>query len=95
MKGQIGAADKKRRAEQLRNLGHEKRRAFMEKFIKQELQVLLEGRIDKKTGYYKGFSKNYLPVAVMDGNPDLVGTLVPVMAYEIDERCMIGKIVHE
>ncbi len=51
-----------RRAEAMRNLGKEKRKAFYSKFLHQELRVLVEGRREKTTGKWRGFSRNYIPV---------------------------------
>ena len=95
MQGQTGAADKKERAEQLRNLGREKRRAFMERFLHRKLQVLIEGRVDKKNGFYKGFSNNYLPVAVRNSRPDLANTIAAVTAVEIADGGIIGEMADE
>ena len=95
MPGQVREEDKKRRAERLRSLGREKKRVFMERFIGQPLQVLLEGRIDKRTGYYRGFSKNYIPVTVVDGAPERVNTVVTVLVDRPDAGGMIGGVVHE
>jgi threonylcarbamoyladenosine tRNA methylthiotransferase MtaB len=95
MKGQVREEDKRERAERLRDLGQEKRRAFMKQFIGQRLQVLIEDRIDKKTGRYKGFSQHYIPVTVDNGRPDLVNTLVTVVAKGIGVGELVGRIVHE
>lgn len=94
MKGQVREEDKKRRAHLLRKLDHEKRRAFMERFMGRPLQVLLEGRVDKKTGHYKGFSQNYIPVTVVNGHPDLINAVVPVMPHEISGTGLIGSVIH-
>jgi threonylcarbamoyladenosine tRNA methylthiotransferase MtaB len=62
MPGQVPAADKKQRVERLRTIGAEKRRTFAEKFIGAPLAVLIEGKKDKSTGFFTGFSDNYIPV---------------------------------
>jgi len=67
MPGQVPEEVKKHRAEQLRRLGTQKRRAFAEQFIGEPLRVLVEGRRDKTTGFPLGFSDNYIPVAVRGG----------------------------
>lgn len=62
MPGQVPEADKKQRVERLRTIGAEKRRTFAEKFIGAPLAVLIEGKKDKPTGFFTGFSDNYIPV---------------------------------
>jgi threonylcarbamoyladenosine tRNA methylthiotransferase MtaB len=57
------------RAETLRTLGNRKRQSFYGKFLHQELNVLVQDRQDKRTGYWKGLSRNYVPVLIThDGN---------------------------
>jgi len=50
------------RAELIRRLGREKRRAFNRRFLNKELDVLIEDRRDKETGKWIGISRNYIPV---------------------------------
>jgi len=95
MAGHVRDEDKKKRAEQLRDLGQEKRLAFMERFVGKRLQVLLESRVDKKSGFHKGFSENYLPVTVVDGTPGLINQVIPVLVDEIGNGGLIGRIIHE
>jgi threonylcarbamoyladenosine tRNA methylthiotransferase MtaB len=52
------------RAEILRTLGKRKRRIFYERSLHQELNVLVQDRQDKRTGYWKGLSRNYVPVLI-------------------------------
>ena len=62
MPGQVPEADKRQRVERLRAIGAEKRRVFAEKSIGAPLAVLIEGKKDKSTGFFTGFSDNYTPV---------------------------------
>jgi threonylcarbamoyladenosine tRNA methylthiotransferase MtaB len=78
-----------RRAAVLREIGAEKRRAFAEKFGGKQLSVLIEGRKDRETGYFKGFSENYIPVLVRDASRDDVNRIVTVTA----ENSSSGKII--
>ncbi|MDQ5987468.1 MAG: Threonylcarbamoyladenosine tRNA methylthiotransferase MtaB [Syntrophus sp. SKADARSKE-3] len=95
MAGQVPDDRKKTRAACLRELGLNKRRLFMERFICKPLQVLIEGRIDKKTGFYKGFSQNYLPVMVVNGRAPMINKIVTVVADKWDGSAMIGEVVHD
>jgi threonylcarbamoyladenosine tRNA methylthiotransferase MtaB len=56
----------RKRAEAMRELGKEKRRAFYGQFLGQELKVLVEDRRGRGTGRWKGLSRNYIPVLLGD-----------------------------
>ena len=58
----VDEAEIKKRAEEMRRLGKQKRQAFYRQFLHQELNVLVEDRREKETGRWKGFSRNYIPV---------------------------------
>jgi threonylcarbamoyladenosine tRNA methylthiotransferase MtaB len=94
MAGQIPEPEKKRRAERLRAVGAEKRKAFAEKFIGTPLSVLVEGRTDKKTGFPVGFSDNYIPVAV-HGDGATANRIVRVMPEAFREGRLIAEVIHE
>jgi threonylcarbamoyladenosine tRNA methylthiotransferase MtaB len=95
MAGQVPDDRKKARAARLRDLGLDKRRLFMERFVGNPLQVLIEGRVDKKTGRYKGFSQNYLPVMVTNGQASMVNTIVTVVADKSDGSALIGEVADD
>jgi threonylcarbamoyladenosine tRNA methylthiotransferase MtaB len=94
MAGQLPEEEKKRRAERLRAVGAEKRQAFAEKFIGTPLQVLVEGRTDKNTGYPVGFSDNYIPVAVRGGGVT-TDRIVRVMPETFRGGCLIAEVIRE
>jgi threonylcarbamoyladenosine tRNA methylthiotransferase MtaB len=56
----------KERCRELRQLGKAKHDAFLQAMIGCTLKVLIETSKDKASGYSKGLSGNYLPVAVND-----------------------------
>jgi threonylcarbamoyladenosine tRNA methylthiotransferase MtaB len=61
------------RTEALRDLGKRKRLAYYSRFLHRELDVLVENRREKRTGRWKGLSRNYLPVVIKDGPGDGTG----------------------
>ena len=91
--GQVSEADKKKRAAALRQLGRKKREIFAGRFLGKELSVLLEERRDSKTGFLQGFSSNYIPVLVANGDAASVNTLVRVFTEEMREGKLIGRVV--
>jgi len=91
MNGQVREEDKKRRALALRQLGAEKRRGFLERFIGATLPVLIEGRKDR----LKGFSHNYLPVVLRNDEGATVNTIVPVRIEDRENDVLVGSPVYE
>jgi threonylcarbamoyladenosine tRNA methylthiotransferase MtaB len=91
MAGQLPEEEKKRRAERLRAAGAAKRQAFAEGFIGTPLQVLVEGRTDKNTGFPVGFSDNYIPVAVRGGVT--ANRIVRVMPEAFRGGCLIAEVI--
>jgi threonylcarbamoyladenosine tRNA methylthiotransferase MtaB len=88
MSGKVSDADKKDRAERMRNIGKRKRTAFAQRFLGEKMAVLVEGKPDRKIGLWKGFSGNYIPVMLEDGDVTLVNQIVQVRA----DRCQDGKL---
>ncbi|HOI73475.1 MAG TPA: tRNA (N(6)-L-threonylcarbamoyladenosine(37)-C(2))-methylthiotransferase MtaB [Syntrophales bacterium] len=89
---QVGDGEKKERAALLRELGNRKRRDFAACFIGKEVEVLLEDRRDRETGLRKGFSGEYVPVLVNNGEKKDVNRLVPVVPVEAREGRLVGAI---
>jgi threonylcarbamoyladenosine tRNA methylthiotransferase MtaB len=61
---QVPGHVKKQRAQRMRELGARKKSEFCFGFIGRRVAVLIEEKVEKKTGLRRGFSRNYLPVAV-------------------------------
>jgi threonylcarbamoyladenosine tRNA methylthiotransferase MtaB len=55
---------KKVRARRMRELGARKKSEFCTSFVGRRMSVLLEDKVDRQTGLRRGFTRNYLPVAV-------------------------------
>jgi threonylcarbamoyladenosine tRNA methylthiotransferase MtaB len=91
---QVGVADKKARGSIMRQLGIKKREAFARQFLGQELTVLLESKRDRETGWIQGFSNNYIPVVVRNDPSSPPGSLVMVLAEEMRDGKLIGRIMH-
>jgi len=90
MDGKVDAAEKKRRAQILREIGQQKRRAFAERFLGRELSVLIEGR--NAGGYVRGFSGNYIPVVLRHEGLDLTNRIVRVRMESFREEKLHGII---
>lgn len=86
----ISATEKKRRVEVLRRLDRRKRETFMERFLGRPLEVLVEHRWDRQTGWMKGFSRNYLPVAIRGLTEENANTIQTVIPMRIEGGVVIG-----
>ncbi len=92
MKGKVPADIVNRRAAVLRETGARKRRAFAESYIGKPLSVLIEGRKDRETGFFKGFSENYIPVLVRDAVPDDANRIVTALAESSESGRIIARV---
>jgi threonylcarbamoyladenosine tRNA methylthiotransferase MtaB len=90
--GQLPAAVKKNRSRQMRELGARKQQAFYSKFVGRTVQVLVEDRIERGTGFVHGFSRNYLPVLVPDG---VANSEAPVHLERLEKLHFVGRAAME
>jgi threonylcarbamoyladenosine tRNA methylthiotransferase MtaB len=91
--GRVNEAVKKKRSEILRDIGERKRSTFAERFIGKKLTVLVENKKDKDTGCMKGFSNNYIPVLIRNGNSSLANHIVNVIANDYRDGKLYVRIV--
>jgi threonylcarbamoyladenosine tRNA methylthiotransferase MtaB len=92
MSGKVSDSDKKDRAERMRDIGKRKRLAYAQRFIGEKMAVLVEGKPDRVTGLWKGFSGNYIPVILKDGDISQVNQIVQVRAHECQDGKLYGRI---
>lgn len=90
MGDQVGAQVKKDRARRMRELGASKKREFCLRFCGRTLPVLVEEKVDKTTGFHRGFSRNYLPVAI-SGHGDFVNREVDVNLKGYQSGWLMGS----
>ncbi|MGB9886034.1 MAG: tRNA (N(6)-L-threonylcarbamoyladenosine(37)-C(2))-methylthiotransferase MtaB [Moorellales bacterium] len=75
--GQVSAAVKAERSRRLRALGERLARAYAERFVGRELQVLVERPAKSRPTEVEGHSENYLLVR-LPGGQECLGHLIPV-----------------
>ena len=90
----VPAQSKKARAQKMRQLGREKKNAFCHSFIGRRVLVLVEGKRENKTGCHRGFSRNYLPVAVRAGEKR-VNREVPIDLDSFDGEWLRGTAIED
>ncbi|MGA2517345.1 MAG: tRNA (N(6)-L-threonylcarbamoyladenosine(37)-C(2))-methylthiotransferase MtaB [Thermodesulfobacteriota bacterium] len=88
----------KKRAEAMRELGKQKRLAFYRQFLDQELSVLIEDRKEKGAGRWKGLSRNYVPVLLVNENgmmahQDRVNREWTVRVTGLAEKGVTGEVL--
>ena len=85
----VPATVKKERARRMRALGARKKEAFCRGFLGQRLAVLVEAATDRDRGGRRGFSRNYLPVAVF-GADGVVNREIGVQVESFAAGRLIG-----
>jgi threonylcarbamoyladenosine tRNA methylthiotransferase MtaB len=86
----VTASVKKSRARRMRELGEQKKSDFCAGFLGQRVSVLIETRVDKASGLHRGFSRNYLPVAV-SAPSDLANREIEVRIDNIRNGWLTGE----
>jgi threonylcarbamoyladenosine tRNA methylthiotransferase MtaB len=88
--GQVAAAEVKRRAALMRELGEHKRQTFVRRFIGRHLKVLLEEVL--ADGRLQGYSRNYVRVLI-DGGGELTNCEVEVEGSFAQSAQLVGRLI--
>jgi len=94
LSGKIEEKEIKRRAEVMRELGREKRKAFYSQFLHQDLEVLIEDRKETGTERRMGLSRNYIPVVLLQGACVEINQEIKVRVVDVNEKVVFGKVVY-
>jgi threonylcarbamoyladenosine tRNA methylthiotransferase MtaB len=89
--GQVPEPVKKARGKRLRDIGRKKRLVYNEKFIGGALSVLVENTTDRDTGLMKGFSDNYIPVLIENGEAWMARRIISVTAGNPTGGKIVGR----
>jgi len=87
----VSTSVKKSRARRMRELGGQKKSDFCAGFLGQQISLLVEAKVDKIPRLPRGFSRNYLPVAVAAA-ADLANQEVDVRIDEFRNGWLTGKV---
>lgn len=88
---QVPDSIKKERGKILRDIGRRKRIAYNKKFIGKNLSVLVEDTSDRDTGLMKGFSTNYIPVLIENGEGRMSNQIITVAADNPTGGKIVGR----
>ncbi len=87
----VSTSVKKSRARRMRELGGQKKSDFYAGFLGRQISLLVEAKVNKISGLQRGFSRNYLPVAVAAA-ADLANQEVDVRIDEFRNGWLTGKV---
>ena len=65
--------------------------AYNKKFMGKSLSVLIEDTADRDTGLMKGFSENYIPVLIENGEAWMSNQIIPVVAENLTGGKIVGR----
>jgi threonylcarbamoyladenosine tRNA methylthiotransferase MtaB len=82
---------KKQRNQTLTQLVKHKALIYRQQFLDQPETVLIENQRDKKSGWLKGHTSNYIPV-ILEGSDSLKNNLVPVTLQNISDQQVTGCV---
>ena len=90
---QVDEKTKEKRAEIIKAISKKKLDEFIKKNIGTTREVLIEKHPDKKTGYLKGITRNYLTVLLNSKDESLLNTLGIAQITEYKSGKVYGKLV--
>ncbi|HEY6011427.1 MAG TPA: tRNA (N(6)-L-threonylcarbamoyladenosine(37)-C(2))-methylthiotransferase MtaB [Nitrospirota bacterium] len=94
MKPQVPELVKKQRSAALRNLSRKKNLAFRQTNTGVRLSVVVEDKVDLKSGLFTGLTDNYIRVQCCGVNKNDVGKEIEVGITEVDEESTVANIVN-
>lgn len=93
MENQLPENIRQERAEIVKKLSAEKYNEFAEKNIGTVREVLVQKIPDKKTGFLKGITRNYLTVLLDTKDKNLINTLQKVKLIRFENNVIYGEIL--
>jgi threonylcarbamoyladenosine tRNA methylthiotransferase MtaB len=90
--GQVPSQAIKARCQTLRELGGRKREAFFRSFLGRTVRVLVENKKDRESGFFKGYSPQYIPV-LLPAAEEWVNREVEVKVIEVRGEKVCGRIL--
>ena len=90
---QVDEKTKEQRANIIKAISHRKHEEFISNNIGKIREVLIEKRPDKKTGFLKGVTRNYLTVIINSKDEKLFNTLADVKITKYEQGKIYGELV--
>jgi len=97
MKPVVRESVKRKRSNILKNLSKDLSWKFIEKFVGENLPVLIERKRDAKTGYLTGYTHNYIKVLIPFSGDDtllssITGKIIPVKITQANPGYALGEL---
>jgi threonylcarbamoyladenosine tRNA methylthiotransferase MtaB len=92
MKNQVPDQIKKRRSEEIRNLGMKKNLAFRKNHIGISLKVVIEDKADAQSGLFSGLTDNYIRVQVLGAKSTHIGKKIRVVIKDVKKEGNLAEI---
>lgn len=83
---------KQERAEIIKQISAKKYEEFLQKNFGTVQEVLIEKKLDKKTGFLKGMSRNYINILIDSDNKDLKNTIQKIKMVK-EGNLILGKMI--
>lgn len=95
MQGHLDDKTKEKRANIIKEISRAKHQEFLQKNLNSIQEVLIEKNLDKKTGFYKGVTRNYINVLIKPNSADfdqIKRTVQKIRITEVQNQ-VFGEIV--
>ncbi|MBU5483526.1 tRNA (N(6)-L-threonylcarbamoyladenosine(37)-C(2))-methylthiotransferase MtaB [Clostridium sp. MSJ-11] len=92
MENQIDGNIKEERSNRLIELNKENEKAFMEKFIHRNFEVLYEEKSKRNSNSHEGYTPNYIKV-ICEGDKITEGCIFNTEIVEVKEEHCVGKLI--
>ena len=93
MDNQVPENIRQERAEIVKKLSAQKYNDFVQKNLKTVKEVLIQKIPDKKTGYLKGITRNYLTVLLDTKDKNFINTLQNVKLTKFENSIIYGNVI--
>lgn len=90
---QVDDKVKENRASIVKQISKNKLNKFINNNIGKEVEVLVEKHLDKKSGFLKGMTRNYLTVILNSKDTSLTNTLINIKICEYKDGKIYGKLL--
>lgn len=92
MDGHLPDSIKEKRANLIKQISAQKTKDFWQKNIETTHKAIIEKHPDKKTGFLKGMTENYLTVLLDTKNTNLINTIQNITITKVEENSILGTL---
>lgn len=93
--GKVDQNVKKERALELKDASRKSAMRFRKHFLNKTLNVLIERKSDKKTGFLTGYADNYMKVLLVNGQESCKSKILPTKITCLKDNFVLGRLEEE